>query len=305
MFGANGYIGQNLCMALLQHGYKVMATGRKPSWCVPSPISAEAEYRVIDVSDVRAVAGVSFAVDLIFVLSGMTGTMPGFRDYANFIGTNEVGLLNILRAYTDQGSKARIVFPSTRLVYRGSKGKMLAEHDEKNGKSVYAINKLACEKYLGAWSNSFDMSYSIFRICVPYGHVLPGRYSYGTLGFMVKQALSSGTIEIFGDGGQFRTFTHVADICDILIGVAQLPAGNQKIYNIGGMDHLPLASVARLVSERFGAHLSFKAWPEADLRIETGDTMFDDACLQADFPYRYKRQLQEYISSLEPHSIYL
>jgi UDP-glucose 4-epimerase len=305
VFGANGYLGQNLCASLVRYGYRVLATGQQPVFGAGVEMPANLDYQSVDIRQLGAVAGLSFDTDVIFVMSGLTGTAAGFRDYAAFIAANECGLLNILRVYTDQGSKARLVFPSTRLVYKGVKGKALTEGDEKDAKTIYAVNKLACEQYLKAWSNSFGLSYSVFRICVPYGHLLPGGYSYGTLGFMLKQASREGRIEIFGDGDQCRTFTHVADICDVMIGAAGLGTSNQRIYNIGGADHMSLASVASLVAERFGAQVVFKAWPEADLKIESGDTVFDDTSLQAVFPYQYKRRLQDYLASLEPESMRL
>ncbi|MBK6876269.1 MAG: hypothetical protein IPG99_07415 [Ignavibacteria bacterium] len=37
-----------------------------------------------------------------------------------------------------------------------------------------------------AFSNMFEMDYTIFRICVPYGNKFGSSYSYGTIGFFYQ-----------------------------------------------------------------------------------------------------------------------
>ena len=82
-------------------------------------------------------------------------------------------------------STAKIVFPSTRLVYKG-KDEPLLENDTKEFKTIYSINKYACEQYLKMYSDVFDIRYCIFRICVPYGSLLDGVSSYGTAEFFIE-----------------------------------------------------------------------------------------------------------------------
>ena len=38
----------------------------------------------------------------------------------------------------------------------------LKENDEKETKTIYAVNKLICENLLYAYNNSFDIPYTIF-----------------------------------------------------------------------------------------------------------------------------------------------
>lgn len=86
----------------------------------------------------------------------------------------------------ESGSTARIVFPSTRLVYKGQQNVLLKEDAEKAPNTIYALNKLACEYMLAMYQKAFGIHYTIFRICVPYGSLIKSGTSYGTLGFFAK-----------------------------------------------------------------------------------------------------------------------
>ena len=111
----------------------------------------------------------------------------------------------------------------------------MTEEAKKETKTIYAVNKLACEGYLYAYRQSFDIPYTIFRICIPYGNLIEGDYSFGTVGFFLKMAQQRcKDITLYGGGHNKRTFTHMSDLCYQLIMASQKPESNGEIYNIGG-----------------------------------------------------------------------
>jgi UDP-glucose 4-epimerase len=115
---------------------------------------------------------------------------------------------------------------------------------------------------------------------------------------MLRQAREKGVIELYGDGSQRRTFTHVADLCTIMTQASLLPHTQGRTFNIGSYDHLSLKELAELVAQKTGADIAFKPWPELDKAIESGDTMFDDSLLQSQFPYGYAGSITEYLATL-------
>ena len=46
----------------------------------------------------------------------------------------------------ENNCKARVIFPSTRLIYKGNDKSSLDEKSEKDAKTIYALNKLHSEK---------------------------------------------------------------------------------------------------------------------------------------------------------------
>lgn len=269
IFGSNGYLGRNL--------YHYLNTRDVQLKCFDiQELSKDLNtiYEQIDITIPADFSGIDVKVDSIYFFAGLTGTSQGFESYSQYIDTNEKGLLNLLSEMVKQNSRARIIFPSTRLVYEGQKNKLLCEKSTLNPKTIYAINKLSCENILSAFRNSFDINYTVFRICVPYGHLVEGETSYGTLGFFLNNAKMNKNISLFGDGELRRTFTHIEDICQQIYLSVDNEDANGQIYNIGG-DNATLKYVALQIANRYGVEVEYVDWPESALKIESGDTIFD------------------------------
>jgi UDP-glucose 4-epimerase len=225
--------------------------------------------------------------------------VDGFDRPDEFIDTNERGLLNLLNLIREVGSLPRVIFPSTRLVYRGDNVNPLSEDSPKECNTLYAINKLAGEAYLQMYSKSFDIPYTIFRICVPFGNSVPGAQSYGTMQHFIIKARSGENISIFGDGSQRRTLVHAEDLACLVLEAAQMEKTQNNIYNIGGSDVLSLTDIARRIAGFFGVEVSSIPWPPAHLAIETGDTIFNDAELRGILTPNYQWTFGHWLESLK------
>ena len=184
VFGANGYIARNLIYVLKRDypQYELSLYGIEDTY-----VDGSGKYDSVDMTDSESMKKIDLDVDVIFMLVGKTGSVNGFDQYDSFIDINERALLNLLNEYRNQGSIARIVFPSTRLVYKGKPGPQ-KEDAEKEFKTVYAINKYSCEQYLEQYHRVFDVQYTILRICIPYGTLISEASSYGTAEFMLSKA---------------------------------------------------------------------------------------------------------------------
>jgi len=245
-------------------------------------------FHFIDITKKGDVKKINFDVDFIFMLAGLSGTLVGFDSYEEYVAVNEIGLLNLLDAIKESPYRPRVVFPSTRLVYKGV-DKALAESDAKETKTIYAVNKLACEGYLKVYYNSFSIPFTIFRICVPYGNNLSKNYSYGTVGSFLKKASSGCDITLYGDGSQKRTFTHIDDLCYQMVEGSMKPESVGGIYNIGG-EVLTIREAAQIIADKFGVSVVSVPWPERDRCIESSHTYFDDTKIKqllGDFSYKH------------------
>lgn len=266
VIGGRGYIGEHLVYYLAQRDILVQVYDVKNT--------EEENYKKIDITNLGSVAEINLDVDYIFMFAGMTGTYAGFDNYQKYNSINELGLMNLLDAIRKSSYRPKVVFPSTRLVYKGI-DKALKEDDEKETKTIYAVNKIACEGLLQAYLQSFDIPYTIFRICVPYGNILSTDYSFGTVGFFIKQCKAGNDISLYGGGDIKRTFTHMEDLCYQVIEGAFNEKSKGQIYNVGG-ETLSLKKAATLVADHYGKNVLAVPWPEKDLKIESGHTYFDD-----------------------------
>ncbi len=271
VIGSKGYIGKHLAFYLSGRGYDVKTYDVVPC--------EEGNYLCVDMTNKESVAQIDLNVDYVFMFAGLTGTYAGFDAYEKYININEIALLNLLDAIRKTEYRPKVVFPSTRLVYKGY-DKVLKEEDEKESKTIYAVNKLACEGYLQAYHDSFDIPYTVFRICIPYGNLLSTDYSFGTVGFFIKQAKAGKDITLYGGGSIKRTFTHMEDLCYQIVEGAMKKESDGQIYNIGG-ETLSLRQAAEIIAAKYGTNVVAVPWPEKDLRIESDHTYFDDTKIQA------------------------
>ena len=148
VIGGQGFLGRHLVYYLRKHGHKV---------CSYDIITLDEEgYRRVDMTDKASVKEIDLHVDYIFMFAGLTGTFASFDAYEKYVNINEICLLNLLDAIRKSEYRPKVVFPSTRLIYKGIDNP-LKEEDEKECKTIYAANKLACEGYLKAYQDSFDI----------------------------------------------------------------------------------------------------------------------------------------------------
>ena len=276
ILGANGYIARNLIYVLKRDypEYEISLYGVEDK-----SIDGENNYYTVDMTNKESVRKIDLTCDIVFMLVGRTGSANGFDEYDSFIDINERALLNLLSEYRNQNSNARIVFPSTRLVYKGKPG-LQKESAEKEFKTIYAINKFACEQYLEQFHRVYGIQYTIFRICIPYGTLISDASSYGTAEFMLSKATNGKNISLYGDGNARRTLTYMGDLCHILIAGALSDECANNVFNIGGEDY-SLKEMAELIAKKWNVGIDYVPWPEVALKIESGDTVFDSSKLDA------------------------
>lgn len=288
VLGGKGYIGKHILHYLNNQDYD----------CFSYDVLDvnEKYYKKVDISSPNSVISIDLSVDYIFMFAGLTGTYAGFDNYGAYNRINELGLLNLLDTIRKSPYRPKVVFPSTRLVYKGD-DKPLKEDDEKECKTIYAANKLACEGYLKAYHDSFDIPYTVFRICIPYGNLLSNDYSFGTVGFFIKQAKAGNDITLYGGGTIKRTFTHMEDLCYQITEGAFNPKSNGEIYNVGG-ETLFLREAAEIIAEKYGVSVKSVPWPEKDLRIESDHTYFDDSKIQGLLHLKPYKRLIDFTNDL-------
>ena len=285
VIGGQGFIGRHLAYYLRKLGHDVESYD----------LNGESVHRV-DLLDKRSVCRLDLSVDYVFMFAGLTGTFSGFDAFEKFVGINELCLLNLLDALRKSEFRPKVVFPSTRLVYKGL-DKPLKEEDEKESKTIYAVNKLACEGYLRAYYECFDIPYTIFRICIPYGNLLSADYSYGTIGLFMQQAKNRKDITLYGGGTVKRTFTHMEDLCYQVAFGAFHSDSTGNTYNVGG-ETLSLYEAAKIIARKYDASVTAVPWPEQDLRMESGHTFFDDSKIRSLLGIKSYKRLVDFTNDL-------
>lgn len=293
ILGANGYLARNLIRVNQMCGYADMTLfGHQAEHMDGVP-----GYQQIDYGSEDQMKMAVSNCDVIYYFVGKVGTAQGFDIPETYLDLNERILLRLLKVCRDLGSKAKIVFPSTRLVYQGSSS-ALPEEAPKQFLTPYAMQKFASEQYLEMYHRLHGVNYCVLRIGVPYGTLVQPVSSYGTLDFFLRQANEKHQISIYGDGKQRRSFTHILDLCQMLWQAGIREDCINDVYNMSGED-CSIGEVAGKVAVATGAEVVYQPWPVSAKILESGSTVFDtqklDKLLQVKHTYSVDRWVSENI----------
>lgn len=294
ILGANGYIARNL-RCILEQDYPecdIYLYGIESQ-----SVDECKNYKSVDLTKKDSIKDIDLSCDIVFMFVGRTGSANGFDEYDSFIDINEKSLLNLLTEYRYQKSKARIIFPSTRLVYKGKPG-LQKEDDEKEFRTIYAINKYACEKYLEQFHQVFNVQYTILRICIPYGTLISEASSYGTAEFMLSKAKKGENISLYGDGLVRRTLIYMGDLCKTIVEAALSENCANDVFNIGGEDY-SLKDMAELIAKKYAVGIDYVPWPDVAKKIESGDTVFDSEKLDLRINLQHSVCFADWCDTLE------
>jgi UDP-glucose 4-epimerase len=281
--GANGYLGTHLSHRLKELGYEVILTDR-----AQKSVLGYENYIQKDLEDSTGLQEFLNGVDVIFFFTGKTGPAEqSFNEPKEFIQGNEVTLVNVLTAIKGFENKPKIVFPSTRLLYKGIDGSGLTEAAAKEAKTVYAVNKLACENYLDLYQRCFGIDYIVFRISLPYGSfVRQHKVSHGIMSFLINSARNGESLKIYGNGNQAGSFIHISDLVNVLIQATFNDSLKNEIYNVGGEDNLTLNSVISSIAKKFDVGVEHVDWPKVSQFAEHGDLVFDSSKINSKIEYQ-------------------
>lgn len=237
--GGAGFIGSNLCEALLENGDNVVcldnfATGHIEN-LLPLIEKYPKAFRLI-VGDIRNMDDCRKAVEGVeYVLhEAALGSVP--RSIKDPVTTNEVnigGFLNILLASRDAGVK-RFIFAASSSTYGDSK--TLPKVEDVIGKplSPYAITKYVNELYADVFAKTYGIEYIGLRYFNVFGRRQDPNGAYAAvIPLFVKKFMNHEAPNINGDGEYSRDFTYIDNVIqmNMLALQTQNPEALNQIYN--------------------------------------------------------------------------
>jgi UDP-glucose 4-epimerase len=194
------------------------------------------------------------------------------------------GNLVLLEALRAVNREAKLVFVGSRLQYGRQVAQPVSEEQIPDPRCLHAIHKLTVEKYLRLYGSLFGLRFAIARVTNPYGPGQPkGRTAYGVVNWLIQRALAGQTLPIYGDGTQRRDYVHVDDLVSALVCLADAPASDGRVFNIGSGAGTRMIDMAEIIIELAGAgRIEHVEWPALAAQIETGDFIADVSRIQAE-----------------------
>jgi len=122
------------------------------------------------------------------------------------------------------------------------------------GREAYGVCKLRQEDRFLAWSAKTGVPTLVGRIFNIAGPYINKTDSYA-VGSFATQARRLGKIKVEARIPVFRSFLHVKDLCDLILGAAFNEIGRSKAIDLCGAEVLEMGDIARAVSEEVGENI--------------------------------------------------
>ncbi|MDR0890042.1 MAG: SDR family oxidoreductase [Oscillospiraceae bacterium] len=243
--GGGGFIGSNLCEAILNMGCKVrcfddLSTGKREN--VELFLDHE-NYTFMqgDIKDFDACLQATQGVDYVLHQAAW-GSVPRSIALPLFYAkNNSLGTMNMLEAAYKNGVK-RFVYASSSSVYGDSAQLPKKEGTEGNLLSPYAVSKRNNEECAKQYTKHFGLETIGLRYFNVFGKRQDPDGAYAAvIPKFIKQLLRGEVPTINGDGKQSRDFTYVENVVEANLKACVAPSlAAGEAYNIayGGRSYL-------------------------------------------------------------------
>jgi UDP-glucose 4-epimerase len=228
--GGCGFIGHSLTLELIKRGYDVdvidnLSIGKEAK--IPEGCNfLGGDIRGMDNQDDKPYT-------YIFHLAALSRIQPSFKNPTLTFSVNVDGTKKVVE-YAFQNK--------CKLIYSGSSSRW---HNPVL--SPYAMTKHMGEEWIKLFKEVYGLNAEIARFYNVYG---PGELVTSDMSAVIgiwRNAISKGeTIKIHGDGEQRRDFTHIDDIVDGLIRIAESDEKHEDAWELGTGKNYSLNEVANM-----------------------------------------------------------
>ena len=247
--GGAGFVGTNLTLSLLEHGYDVkifddLSTGLEQN------IPKDAEFINASILDTSNLNNAIKECEVVVHL-GARGSVP--RSIKDPIATHDVnssGTLNVLEAARSSGS--HYIFSSSSSVYGSNMTLPKSEDMVLRPLTPYAASKMSGEALSLAYAKSYELPVSTFRFFNIFGPWQRPDHEYAAvLPKWISKCLKGNEIEVFGDGLQTRDFTYVGTVVNIILSCISKKILHPEPVNLAYGNSISLNQVLELMKLNF------------------------------------------------------
>lgn len=273
--GGAGFVGSNLADGLIEAGAKVtiidnLVTGFEENL---NEISGDFDFVKGDINDPEALSRAIEDVEIVFHQAAVP-SVP--RSIDNPAETHEAcvnATFKLLLKAKETGVR-RVVYAASSSAYGNQKELPKKENMLVDPLSPYAAAKLVGEHYCSVFNNVYGLETIALRYFNVFGpRQNPSSFYSGVISRFIDSLMSGKQPVIFGDGGQSRDFTYVANVVNANIKAAQCEKGIGTVMNTANGDKVTLNELLAVLKEITG-----NSDVEAEYKEErTGDVRHSQA----------------------------
>lgn len=276
--GGAGFIGSNLCEALLGAGYFVrclddFSTGKRENI---KPFLNNDKFELIegDIRDLEICMRACEGMDYVSHQAAWGSVPRSIKMPLLYEEINIKGTVNMMEAARQSGVK-KFVYASSSSVYGDEPN--LPKREDRIGKvlSPYALTKKTDEEYGRLYSELYGLQTIGFRYFNVFGRRQDPNGAYAAvIPRFVKQLLNDEAPTINGDGRQSRDFTYIENVIEAnLKGMASGAEVSGEVFNVayGGREYL--IDIYNKLCELLGKDIEPKYGPDraGDIKHSNAD----------------------------------
>jgi UDP-glucose 4-epimerase len=236
--GAAGFIGSNVCDALLADGHEVVGLDDLSRGKLENLTEAEASdafsFERFDVTDPKLPDLVErIAPEVICHLAAQIDVRISVADPQLDVRLNVAGTVNLLEAARLAGVRKVVFTSSGGSIYGTPEHLPVDETAPLRPESQYAAGKAAGELYLNVYAALYGVAWTSLALANVYGPRQDPHGEAGVVAIFGTRLLQGQSTKIFGDGTSTRDYVHVADVADAFRRAVHSGAGDGRRFNIG------------------------------------------------------------------------
>ena len=270
--GGAGFIGSHLADRLLEKGEEVYAIDDLSTGSLKNVDHLQDNplfHLVVDTVLHEAVMNeLVFKCDQIYHMAAVVGVKQIMNRPVETLETNVKGTEMTLKLANRH--KKKVLIASTSEVYGkvmdGKNSGLLTEDTDRlmgstnKRRWAYACSKALDEFLALAYYEEKKLPVVVARLFNTVGPRQTGQYGMVIPNF-VQKALIGKPIVVHGDGNQSRSFTHISDVIEALIGLMAEPEAEGLVVNVGGTEEVTIKKLALLVKEIAGSESAIEYIP--------------------------------------------
>ena len=252
--GGAGFIGSHLAEELIRRGERVrivdsLITGKRQNLAHLE----QAEFLEGDLADFEVAQRAVQGVDYVLHQAAIPSVPRSVQDPITSNRANIDASLNVLVAARDAAVR-RVVYAASSSAYGNTPTLPKNETMPTAPLSPYALQKLVAEQYC----QMFTALYGLETVSIRYFNVFGPRqdpsspYS-GVISVFIRALVDGRRPTIYGDGGQTRDFTYVANVVDGVLRACQAPAASGEVINVATGGRISLNQLFEALNQLTGA----------------------------------------------------
>ena len=262
--GSLGFIATNLIRKIAKNGNNFI-------YGIDSLISGSAneeftkkicKHNFFDLNEKDKLKDCLNGIDIVIHLAARGNVIESINDPILNFNSNVYSTLNLLECMKEKNVK-NLIFSSTGGALIGNCEPPVNENSKPNPISPYGASKMACEGYISAYAESFDIKSVVLRFGNVYGPY--SKHKKGVLNKWIISALKNQPIIIYGDGSSSRDYIHVDDLSDGIISAIRFlysdKSKKNNLFHLANNNETTLNDLTKVLKIINGKDLKIKYLP--------------------------------------------